>query len=142
MGQLGGDGKAFGLNKYMTTDMLTEMIERGIDTFDTNMAIGSKFVDSVRRGLQRTAGFTQAAETVFDHTAHMINLYGMFQTLAFNGNIFRGKEFAKSAKTIYQKAFLKGDPEALKFFAKAKEAGVVDSSVNAEMVRKNLDVFD
>ena len=106
------------------------------------MAIGSKFTDSLKRGLQRTAGFTQAAETVFDHTAHLINLYGMFQTLAFNGNIFRGKEFAKSAKTIYQKAFLKKDPEALKFFAKAKEKGVVDSSVNAEIVRRNIDVFD
>ncbi len=142
MGQLGGDGKAFGLNKYMTTDMLTEMIEKGIDVWDTNMPIGSGFANAFKRIVQRSAGVTQAAETVFDHTAHLINLYGMFQTLAFNGNIFRGKEFAKSAKTIYQKAFLKKDPEALKFFAKAKEKGVVDSSVNAEMVRKNLDVFD
>ena len=142
MGVLGGDGKAFGLNKYMTTDMFSEMVERGIDTFDTNMAVGSGWGNAFKRITQRTAGVTQAAETVFDHTAHMVNIYGMFQTLATNGHIFAGKEAAKAVKTIYQKAFLKKDPEALKFFAKAKEKGVVDSSVNAEMVRRNLDVFD
>ena len=142
MGVLGGDGKAFGLNKYMTTDMFSEMVERGIDTFDTNMAVGSGFLNALKRTVQRTAGVTQAAETVYDHTAHMVNMFGMFQTLATNGHIFRGKEFAKAAKTVYQKAFLKKDPEALKFFAKAKEKGVVDSSVSAEMVRRNLDVLD
>lgn len=142
MGALGGDGKAFGLNQYMTTDLFSKMIDKGIDTFDTNMAVGGGFLNALKRTVQRTAGVTQAAETVFDHTAHMVNMFGMFQTLATNGHIFRGKEFAKAAKTIYQKAFLKKDPEALKFFAKAKEKGVVDSSVNAEIVRRNLDVFD
>ena len=142
MGALGGDGKAFGLNKYMTTDMFGKMIDKGIDVFDTNMPIGSGFANVFKRIVQRSAGVTQAAETVFDHTAHIVNMIGMFQTLATNGHIFRGKEFAKAAKTIYQKAFLKKDPEALKFFAKAKEKGVVDSSVNAEIVRKNLDVLD
>jgi hypothetical protein len=142
MGALGGSGKAFGLNKYMTTDLFAKMIDKGIDTFDTNMAVGGGFVNALKRTTQRAAGVTQAAETVFDHTAHMVNLYGMFQTLATNGHIFAGKEAAKAAKTIYQKAFLKKDPEALKFFAKAKEKGVVDSSVNAEIVRRNLDVFD
>ena len=142
MGALGGGGQAFGLNKYVTTDLFAKMIDKGIDTFDTNMAVGGGFVNALKRTTQRAAGVTQAAKTVFDHTAHMVNLYGMFQTLATNGHIFRGKEFAKAAKTIYQKAFLKKDPEALKFFAKAKEKGVVDSSVNAEIVRRNLDVFD
>ena len=142
MGALGGGGQAFGLNKYMTTDLFANMIDKGIDTFDNVMPVGNAFVESAKRNVQRAAGFTQAAETVFDHTAHLVNLYGMFQTLATNGNIFRGKEAAKAAKTIYQKAFLKKDPEALKFFAKAKEKGVVDSSVNAEIVRRNIDVFD
>ena len=142
MGSLGGDGKAFGLNNYNTTKLFAEMIDEGIDKFDTAMPIGSSFGNALKRITRKAAGFTQAAETVYDHTAHMVNLFGMFQTLAMNGHILRGKEGAKAAKTIYQKAFLKKDPEALKFFAKAKEAAVVDSSVNAEVVRRNLDVFD
>ena len=147
MGAVGGDGSAFGLNKYVTTDMLYDMIATGIDRFEPTNLLGNNFVSKGLKtigessAVTRAAGVTQAFETVFDHTAHAINTYGMFQTLASNGHIFRGKEAVKSAKTLFSK-MANGDRKALEYFAKAKQEGVVDSSVNAEIVRRNLDIFD
>jgi hypothetical protein len=147
MGAVGGDGTAFGLNKYVTTDVLHDMIATGIDRFEPTNLLGKNYVTKILKPLgessaiTRAAGITQAFETVFDHTAHFINTYGMFQTLASNGHIFRGKEAVKSAKTLFAK-MANGDKKSLEYFAKAKQEGVVDSSVNAEIVRRNLDIFD
>ena len=147
MGSVGGDGTAFGLNKYVTTDMLHDMIATGIDRFEPTNLLGNNIVTGALKKLNessavtRAAGITQAFETVFDHTAHAVNTLGMFQTLASNGHIFRGKEAVKSAKTLFNK-IANGDRDSLEYFAKAKQEGVVDSSVNAEIVRRNLDIFD
>ena len=147
MGSVGGDGTAFGLNKYVTTDILHDMISTGIDRFEPTNLLGKNIVTKVLKPLgesstiTKAAGITQAFETVFDHTAHAINTLGMFQTLASNGHILRGKEAVKSAKTLFAK-MANGDRKSLEYFAKAKQEGVVDSSVNAEIVRRNLDIFD
>ena len=136
MGAIGSDGSSIGLGKYSTDDTLYKMIDEGIDVFDKYQS-GNLFTNI----FTRPAGYIQATETVFDQTAHAVNALGMLQTLIANGHILRGREAAKSAKTLYQK-YANKDKDAMKFFEKAKLAAVVDTSVNAEIVRKNLNVLD
>ena len=137
LGRLGGSGEPFGLNKYTTTDSLYDMLEKGIDVFGFDNPVGKGWLNV----FAKPAGVTQAMETVFDHTAHLVNTYGMFQQLAMNGNLLRPSVFknaTNSAYTLYQKA-AKNDPEALEFLAKLKERGVIDSSVVAETVKRTAE---
>jgi len=139
LGKLGGTGAPVGLNKIFTTDEMYTMLERGIDTFGFDNPVGKGWLNI----FAKPAGVTQAMETVFDHTAHAVNTYGMLQQLAMNGNLLRPKAFnlaQKSAYNLYQKA-AKNDPEALAYLGKLKERGVLDSSVVAETVKRNLDRF-
>lgn len=139
MGMLGTGGEAFGLNKFITTDQLHTMLDKGIDSFSfgNQGPMGRLFLNV----FSKPAAVAQATETVFDHTAHMLNVYGMTQQLAANGHLFRPSVFknaTKSAKNIYAKA-LKNDPEALDFMRILKEKGVLDSSVVGENIKKNID---
>jgi hypothetical protein len=139
LGKLGGSGEPFGLNKFTTTDTLHKMLDEGIDVFGFDNPVGKGWLNV----FAKPAAVGQAMETVFDHTAHMVNTYGMFQQLAMNGNFLRPSIFKNaknSAYTMYQKA-AKNDPEALRFLAKLKERGVIDSSVVAETVKRNVDRF-
>ena len=136
MSAIGNDGSSIGLGKFTTDDTLYKMIDEGIDYFDKYL--GGSFIGNA---FTKPAGYIQATETVFDQTAHMVNLYGMLQTLVANGHILRRKEATNAVKTLYQK-YLNKDPQAMKFFEKAKIANVVDTSVNAEIVRRNLDILD
>ena len=136
MSAIGNDGSSIGLGKFTTDDTLYKMIDEGIDYFDKYL--GGSFIGNV---FTKPAGYIQATETVFDQTAHMVNLYGMLQTLVANGHILRRKEATNAVKTLYQK-YANKDPQAMKFFEKAKIANVVDTSVNAEIVRRNLDILD
>ena len=98
LGSIGSDGSSIGLGKFSTDDTLYKMIDEGIDVFDkyqSNNIFTNIFT--------RPAGYIQATETVFDQTAHAVNALGMLQTLIANGHILRGKEAAKSIKTLYQK---------------------------------------
>ncbi len=139
LGKLGGTGAPVGLNKLFTTDEMYKMLERGIDIFGFDNPVGKGWLNI----FAKPAGVTQAMETVFDHTAHAVNTYGMLQQLAMNGNLLRPKAFRlaeESSYNLYQKA-AKNDPEALAYLAKLKERGVLDSSVVAETVKRNLDRF-
>lgn len=139
LGAFGAGGEALGLNKFVTTDQMYTMLENGIDTFSINKPGGSLLLNI----FAKPAALGQAAETVFDHTAHLANTYGMFQQLAMNGNLFRPsvmKNAQKSAYTIYQKA-AKKDPEALKLLAELKKRGVIDSNIVTENIKKNIDRF-
>jgi len=141
MGMLGAGGETFGLNKFITTDQLHSMLDKGIDAFSIGDAgpAGRLFTNV----FSKPAAVAQATETVFDHTAHMLNVYGMVQQLAANGHILRRNIFEnanKSAQAIYTKAF-KNDPEALDFMRILKEEGVLDSSVVGENIKKNIDRF-
>ena len=136
MSAIGNDGSSIGLGKFTTDDTLYKMIDEGIDYFDKYL--GGSFIGNV---FTKPAGYIQATETVFDQTAHMVNLYGMLQALVANGHILRRKEATNAVKTLYQK-YANKDPQAMKFFEKAKIANVVDTSVNAEIVRRNLDILD
>lgn len=139
LGRLGGTGAPVGLNKVFTTDEMYTMLERGIDTFGFDNPVGKGWLNV----FAKPAGVGQAMETVFDHTAHAVNTYGMLQQLTMNGNLLRPSVF-KNAQTsmysLYQKA-AKNDPESLAYLARLKERGVLDSSVVAETVKRNLDRF-
>lgn len=140
LGRLGGSGEPFGLNQYTTTDSLYNMLEKGIDVFGFDNPVGKGWLNV----FAKPAGVTQAMETVFDHTAHAVNTYGMFQQLAMNGNFLRPRVFqdaSKAAYDVYQKIIKRNDPEALQYLAKLKERGVIDSSVVAETVKRNIDRF-
>lgn len=139
LGAFGAGGETLGLNKFITTDQLHTMLDNGIDTFSINNPVGKSMLNL----FSKPAAVGQAAETVFDHTAHLANTYGMFQQLAMNGNLFRPsiiKNATKSAHTIYQKA-AKKDPEALRLLQELKKRGVIDSSVVGENIKKNIDRF-
>ena len=139
LGKLGGDGKAVGLNNLVTTDDFYKMLESGTDVFGFDNPVGKTWLNI----FSKPAAVTQSMETVFDHTAHLVNTYGMFQQLAMNGNLFRPSAFKsaqKSAYDLFQKAS-KGDENSLKFLQKLKERGVIDSSTVAETVKKNIDRF-
>lgn len=127
-----------GLNQYVTTEPMYKMLEDGIDLFAPSGQGGV-----LLQSLPTAAAFAQSAETVFDHTAHMVNVYGMLQQLAANGNLVRPSIFKNSvraAKAMYERA-RKGDPKALEFLRMAKERGVVDSSMVTEPIKANLDMF-
>ena len=139
LGSFGAGGETLGLNKFVTTDQLHTMLDTGIDTFSLNNPVGKSWLNI----FAKPAAVGQAAETVFDHTAHLVNTYGMAQQLAMNGNLFRPSVFKnaqKAAYTIYQKA-AKKDPEALQLLAELKKRGVIDSSVVGENIKKNIDNF-
>ena len=139
LGAFGAGGEALGLNKFVTTDQVYTMLENGIDTFSLNNPVGNAWQNL----FSKTAALGQAAETVFDHTAHLANTYGMFQQLAMNGNLFRPsiiENATKSAHTLYQKA-AKKDPEALRLLNELKIRAVIDSSVVGENIKKNIDRF-
>ncbi len=139
LGSFGAGGETLGLNKFVTTDQLHTMLDTGIDTFSLNNPVGKSWLNI----FAKPAAVGQAAETVFDHTAHLVNTYGMAQQLAMNGNLFRPSVFKnaqKAAYTIYQKA-AKKDPEALQLLAELKKRGVIDSSVVGETIKKNIDNF-
>lgn len=140
LGAFGSAGEAIGLNKYVTTKEFMDMLEKGIDTFGPDSAAGKSFL---RTGTQRLAGTGQAMETIFDHTAHMLNVYGMVQQLGMNGILYRprvAKDAYQAAYNMYQKA-AKKDPEALKFLQALKNRAVIDTSVVGENIKKNLDRF-
>mgnify|MGYP003636081653 FL=1 len=127
-----------GLNQYVTTEPMYKMLEDGIDLFAPSGKGGV-----LLQSLPTAAAFAQSAETVFDHTAHMVNVYGMLQQLAANGNLVRPSIFKNSvraAKAMYERA-RKGDPDALEFLRMAKERGVIDSSMVTEPIKANLDMF-
>ena len=139
LGAFGGKAK-LGLNKYVTTNELYDMLEKGIDLFDLNQAGRPLLYGLYRKGL----GLGQAMETIFDHTAHLLNTYGMTQQLAMNGYLFRPKVFKrgyKAAKTMYTRAVKDKDPEAIAMLQKMKEEGIIDSSLIGETVKANLDRF-
>ncbi len=139
LGKLGGTGAPVGLNKVFTTDEMYKMLERGIDTFGFDNPVGKGWLNA----FAKPAGVGQAMETVFDHTAHAVNIYGMLQQLTMNGNLLRPNVFKnaqKSMYSLYQRA-TDNDPEALAYLARLKERGVLDSSVVAETVKRNLDRF-
>lgn len=140
LGAFGTGGKALGLNKYVTTDDLYTMLKSGIDTFDIDQAGRPLWYGLYRKGL----GVGQAMETIFDHTAHLLNVYGMTQQLAMNGYLLRPRAFKeahKAAKTMYTRAIKDKDPEAIAFLQKMKEEGIIDSSMTGEIVKRNIDRF-
>ncbi len=140
LGAFGSAGETVGLNKFVTTKEFSDMLDKGIDTFDPAGPMGRTLIG---RGLQRTAAVGQAMETVFDHTAHLVNTYGMVQQLGMNGILYRprvAKEAYKAAYSMYQKA-IKGDEETLKFLQALKNRGIIDSSVVGENIKRNLDRF-
>ena len=140
LGAFGSAGETVGLNKFVTTKEFSDMLDKGIDTFDPAGPMGRTLFG---QGLQRTAAVGQAMETVFDHTAHLVNTYGMVQQLGMNGVLYRpkvAKEAYKAAHAMYQKA-VKGDEQTLKFLQALKNRGIIDSSVVGENIKRNLDRF-
>ncbi len=132
----GSGGTAFGLNKYTTTDQFHTMLDKGIDTFGIDNPTGNAWYNL----FSKPAAIGQAAETVFDHTAHLINTYGMLQQLGFNGVLYNPANFKyskKAAYSLYQKAAQNND-EALKYLQALKNRGIIDSSVINEGFKKNL----
>jgi len=139
LGVFGAGGEAVGLNKFVTTKQFSDMLEKGIDTFGVDNPVGKGWLNI----FAKPAAVGQAMETVFDHTAHLVNTYGMVQQLAMNGVLYRPrvvKEAINSAKAMYEKA-AKGDEETLKFLQALKNRGIIDSSVVAENIKKNIDRF-
>ena len=139
LGGFGAGGEVLGLNKYVTTKEFSDMLDKGIDTFGVDNPVGKGWLNL----FAKPAAVGQAMETVFDHTAHLLNTYGMFQQLAMNGVLYRprvAKEAYKSAYAMYQKA-AKGDEDTLKFLQALKNRGIIDSSVVSEAIKKNIDRF-
>jgi hypothetical protein len=139
LGAFGAGGEAVGLNKFVTTKEFSDMLDKGIDTFGVDNPVGKGWLNI----FAKPAAVGQAMETVFDHTAHLVNTYGMVQQLGMNGVLYRPKvvkEAVKSAKAMYAKA-AKGDEETLKFLQALKNRGIIDSSVVAENIKKNIDRF-
>ena len=95
-----GFGENLPIHKFFTDKATIKAIEKGIDVFG---------FDKPKAGLgnlglqlfSRPAGLAQAAETVYDHTAHMLNLYGMAQQLAMNGGWYRPSFYKGAAKGAY-----------------------------------------
>ena len=143
LGAFGGSGKALGLNKIVTTDEMYNVLKKGIDTFSLEGPAGSGLARTLYTGYRKALGYTQAAETIYDHTAHALNIYGMAQQLAMNGylltpSIFKsGKE---AAETLINRARAK-NPESLELIKRLKQDGIIDSSLTVETFRKNLDRF-
>ena len=139
LGAFGSGGQTVGLNRFVTTKEFTDMLDKGIDTFNVDNPVGKGWLHL----FAKPAAVGQAMETVFDHTAHLLNTYGMFQQLAMNGVLYRpkvAKEAYKAAYAMYQKA-AKGDEDTLKFLQALKTRGIIDSSVTAEAIKKNIDRF-
>ena len=139
LGAFGSGGQTVGLNKFVTTKEFTDMLDKGIDTFSVDNPVGKTWLHA----FAKPAAVGQAMETVFDHTAHLLNTYGMFQQLAMNGVLYRpkvAKEAYKAAYAMYQKA-AKGDENTLKFLQALKTRGIIDSSVTSEAIKKNIDRF-
>lgn len=139
LGGFGAGGETLGLNKVVTTKEFADMLDKGIDTFGFDNSVGKGWLNLI----SKPVGVGQAMETVFDHTAHLLNTYGMFQQLAMNGVLYRprvAKEAYKSAYAMYQKA-AKGDEDTLKFLQALKNRGIIDSSVTSEAIKKNINRF-
>ena len=146
MADLGSDVQSFGgqtgkigLNNYVTTESMHEIFKNGIDLFDN--PYGNSWLGKVT---QKTLGTAQAMETVFDHTAHALNVYGAIQQLMMNGHAF-DRQILKSAQknvaTVIRRAKKNNDPAAIEFLRKAKNRGVIDSNLVSETVLKNVDRY-
>lgn len=139
LGAFGAGGETIGLNKFVTTKEFSDMLDKGIDTFGLDNPVGKSWLNI----FAKPAAVGQSMETVFDHTAHLVNTYGMVQQLGMNGILYRpvvAKEAVEAAKNMYQKA-AKGDKKTLEFLQALKNRGIIDSSVVAENIKKNIDRF-
>jgi hypothetical protein len=139
LGVFGAKGETIGLNKFVTTKEFSDMLDKGIDTFGLDNPVGKGWLNI----FAKPAAVGQSMETVFDHTAHLVNTYGMVQQLGMNGILYRpavAKEAVEAAKNMYEKA-IKGDKETLKFLQSLKNRGIIDSNVVAENIKKNIDRF-
>jgi len=133
----GGQTGKIGLNNYVTTESMHEIFKNGLDLFDN--PYGDKFIGKL---FQKGLGYGQAMETVWDQTAHALNIYGAVQQLMMNGHVFDRqllKNSQKSVATVIRRATKNNDPEAIKFLRKAKNRGVIDSNLINESVLNNVD---
>ena len=143
LGAFGGSGEALGLNKIITTDEMYNVLKKGIDTFSLDGPAGSGLARTLYTGYRKTLGYTQAAETIYDHTAHALNIYGMGQQLAMNGYLFTPSVFKtgkESAEILLNRARAK-DPKSLELIKKLKQDGIIDSNLTVEAFKNNLDRF-
>jgi hypothetical protein len=141
LGELGKAADPVGLNKFTTTDQLSTMLEKGVDLFelDSNSALGRIYNATIAKPL----AYTQATETIYDHTAYLLNTAGMFQQLAVNGYLFRpsGIKNAKNAAYNIIQRVKKDDPEAINTIRILLEESVLDSDIAVENIKKNIDRF-
>ena len=134
---LGVSSKRLGLDDIYTTPEMGTVFDRGLDVFGFE---GSK--NFYLNGFAKLAGIGQANQTVLDNATHVLNVYGAAQQVAMNGHFFNKQVYNNSVsalKTVLEKAKLQ-DPKALEELAYLKQSGLIDSSVDAEIVLKNLNL--
>jgi len=86
------------MSNLFTTPQMIRIIDSGTDFVDDYLPSGM---------FSTVMGVGQSSETVLDHTAHAINMYGAGQALFMNGNLINkniAKGATKSAKDLFEKA--------------------------------------
>ena len=134
---LGVSSKRLGLDDIYTTPEMGTVFDRGLDVFNFE---GSK--NFFLNWFAKAAGLGQANQTVLDNATHALNIYGAAQQVAMNGHFFNKQAYnnvVSSLKTTFEKVKLQ-DPKALEELAYLKQSGLIDSSVDAEIVIKNLNL--
>ena len=132
---LGVTSKRLGLDNLYTTKEMSDILDNGLDVFTVQRS-----THWVPTTFAKLAGIGQANQTVLDNGTQLLNIYGAAQQVAMNGHVFNKQIYRNSVdsvKTILEKVRLK-DPKALEEIAYLKQAGIIDSNIDAEIALRNL----
>jgi len=139
LGETGTKAGVF-LKDVWTDENLLRYFDNGVDYWTNTKLGGGAFGNT----LAQIAAYGQATQTVLDLPAYIINTLGAAQNLATNGYVFAaiGKDdlISKATNDVLSMYSL-GSKEALERLEKLKGQGVVDTELNSEIIRQNINLY-
>ena len=132
------------LGRYATSPLFQDILTRGIDAFNAD-----RFYKALPFGslVRNAVGYGQNVQTIFDHTAYMLQVSGAMFMLAANGHLFHPVRTARNLMVTAKKYSdrLVGDPtkEDLELFEfLIGEGGVLDTNLVTGTLQDNVKTLD
>ena len=136
--------RALELARYSTSPIFQDILTRGIDAFSAD-----RFYRALPFGslVRNAVGYGQNVQTIFDHTAYMLQISGAAFMLAANGHLFHPFRTTKNLMLTARKYTdrLVGDPskEDLELFEfLIGEGGVLDTNLVTGTLQDNVKTLD
>ena len=154
LGALGGKGR-LGLDQFFTTPKTLKFIDEGFNVYQPDVlyqALGKAISITgipeqvATKYLRKGVGIGQAFQTVYDTTAHKINLIGMGVSMVNNGYMFnmitRPLDVLRTLKMFGDDLLKTKNPESIRLFEHARTTGILDDNITIQGMLENLTAYE